>query len=551
MRRKSARRASILHLNGASFGIASPASSKYSRGPLAICSLAPREVVSWGIRGRQIPMWDELKKLLKHFSVYGLGNILGKVAGFLLIPFYTHYLSTSEYGTLELLDLSLSLIMLMLNVWVAAPLMRFYYHYEDAEKKKRVVSTALLAGAFGALTLTLAGLHFAPQLSNLLFESRANTYYLQIIAISFFFSCINSVAWNYLLARQRSSLIVSLNILVLILTLSLNIYLIAFAHLGVLGVLYSGLIGKVLTTCVIGVLTIREVGLGFDFSILAACAGFGAPLIFSNLGAFVLNFSDRFFLQRYSTLSVVGTYALGYKLGFMLSFLLIQPFSMIWSARMYEIDRREDSRELFSKFGGLFCLVLATAALGLSVLAKGTVAILATVDYRAASEVIPLIALAYVFQGMGYYFQSGILIEKKTVYLGLMGLLGGGANILLNFLLIPRYAAMGAAWATVLSFLLMAVLAYVFSQKLHPVPFCFRKLLLPILLGAGAYLASTWVNLPSIWLSTALKALFVPAFLVAVYLLGFFDKSETAQLKSALFALRGRFRRAEAVVLER
>ena len=55
-------------------------------------------------------MVEEIKKLLRHTSVYGLGNILNKAVGFLLIPFYTHYLTTADYGTLELLDLSAALV---------------------------------------------------------------------------------------------------------------------------------------------------------------------------------------------------------------------------------------------------------------------------------------------------------------------------------------------------------------------------------------------------------------------------------------------------------
>jgi O-antigen/teichoic acid export membrane protein len=493
-------------------------------------------------------MWDELKKLLKHSSVYGLGNILSKIVGFLLIPFYTHYLQPTQYGTLEVLDLSLSLITLLMTTWVAAPVTRFYYHYEEEREKKRVISTSLVTAACGGLVLTLVGLHFARQISVLVLQSPDFPLYVKVITLSFFFSCVSEVAWQYQIARQRSTLLVFLKLALLVLSLSLNVYFIAFAHLGVLGVLYSGLITNLLATGIIGVLTLREVGFGFDLEIFKACAAFGTPMILSNLGAFVLNFSDRFFLQRFSTLSVVGVYALGYRFGFMLSFLLIQPFGMIWSAQMYEIDKRKDGRQLFSRFGDLFCLALVIGALGLSVLTKEVIALVAAPSFQGASRIVPLVALAYVFQGMFFYFRTGILIEKRTVYMAVMGLLGAGANILLNFLLIPRYAGMGAAWATVLSFLLMAVMAYIFSQKVYPIPFRLRKLILPLAVGVGVYLLSTRVHASSLWVSAGLKALFVPGFLAAVYLLGFFEKHETERMRSVFSTLWERSRRAEAIL---
>jgi O-antigen/teichoic acid export membrane protein len=496
-------------------------------------------------------MLDELKKLAKHTLIYGFGNIVSKLAGFLLIPFYTHYLHPAEYGTIELLDLSLSLLLLIVNACIAAPVLRFYYEYDDTYKKRRVISTAFQVGGCAAATLMLVGIHFARQLSILILRSPAHPLCLQVILITFFFACVNRVCWNYLIARQRSALVTALEVSFLVITLSLNVYFVAFAHLGVLGVLYSGLIARVITTVIICALTLREVGFGFDPGILKACAIFGAPLILSNFGAFVLNFSDRFFLGRFQPLAVVGTYALGYKFGFMLSFLLIQPFSMIWSARMYEIDQRPNGRELFSRIGRLFCLILMAGALGISASAKEVIAIVAAPEFRVAYQIVPLVALAYVFQGMFYYFQTGILIEKKTQYMALTGAIGAGANVLLNFLLIPRYSGTGAAWATILSFLLMAVLAYVFSQAVYTIPFQPGKLSWTIMLGITMYLLSTKVNAGSVWFCGTLKLLSVPLFLVAVYCSGFFEKDETERLKSTLGVWWTRFREIGAVLPER
>src|SRR6516164_7098013 len=92
-------------------------------------------------------------------------------------------------------------------------------------------------------------------------------------------------------------------------------------------------------------------------------------------------------------------------------------------------------------------------------------------DFHSAYRVVPLIALAYVFQGLTYHFQTGILIEKKTFYMGIMGGMAALTNVALNFLLIPRYKGMGAAWATTVSFIVLALLAYSFSQRTYPVPY--------------------------------------------------------------------------------
>jgi O-antigen/teichoic acid export membrane protein len=114
---------------------------------------------------------EEIKKLLKHGSVYSLGNILNKAVGFLLIPFYTHYLTTADYGTLELLDLSVALIGLLLNMWMNASLVRHYYDYEDSRDRNEVVSTALIATATAAAVVSVFGLLWARDISNLILKS--------------------------------------------------------------------------------------------------------------------------------------------------------------------------------------------------------------------------------------------------------------------------------------------------------------------------------------------------------------------------------------------
>jgi O-antigen/teichoic acid export membrane protein len=485
---------------------------------------------------------EEIKKLLKHSSVYSLGNILNKAVGFLLIPFYTHYLTTADYGTLELLDLSVTLVGLLLNMWMNASLVRHYYEYEDNRNRNEVVSTAMIATSTSAALVSAAGFFWARWISILILKSPQFYLFVRVIAFNLFFTCLNSVSFSYLRARQKSSLIVAMNSASLVMSLGLNIYFLAGLKTGVIGVLYSGLIANGLVTTALTISTIREAGLNFGWSKLKALAAFGLPLILTSFSAFELNFADRFFLEHYSTVSTVGIYALGYKFGYMLSFLLIQPFMMIWGARMYEVAKRPDAGVLFSKIIAYFTLLLSAAALAMSLVIKEVIAVVSTSQFHQAYKIVPAVALAYVFYGISYYFQTGVYISKKTAYLGLMGAVCATANIALNFWLIPRYAAMGAAWATALSFLLMAILAYVFSQRVYRVPYSLFRVALPVVAAVGIYFISNVIEPPSLLVAIAWKLLLLVGFGFVVFALGFFDESEVLQLRHTLQMARGRLR---------
>src|SRR6185312_16264168 len=107
----------------------------------------------------------------------------------------------------------------------------------------------------------------------------------------------------------------------LVLLLVLNVIFIAVLKIGLLGILLSSLLVAALQVVLLSAWMLRKVGIAFRAPLLRQMLAFGAPLMFSNLAVFALNFSDRFFLQHLRSLEVVGVYAVGYKFGYMLNYL--------------------------------------------------------------------------------------------------------------------------------------------------------------------------------------------------------------------------------------
>jgi O-antigen/teichoic acid export membrane protein len=492
-------------------------------------------------------MLDELKKLFKHTTIYGMGNVFGKMVGFVMIPFYTHYLTPVDYGTLELLDLTLSLTGLVLTMWMNASIIRHYHEFQDDLNRSQVIGTILImAAAIGVVVATL-GISCARPLSSLILKTPDFHAYIRLISLSFLVSCLNAVSWSYLRANEQSVFVVSTDLLNLTLTLGLNIYFIAYLKIGVIGVLYSGLISSTVITVILTINTLRQVSLQFSFEKLKAIVAFGAPLVITSAAAFTVNFSDRFFLRHFSTISDVGIYALGYKFGFMLSFLVVQPFDMIWGARMYEIAKQDNAGDVISRIFSYYSLALIATALGMSLIIKEVISVIAAPNYHGAYKIVPIVALAYVFQGMNRYFLSGIYIAKRTIYLGGIGGTTAALNLILNYFLIGRFGMIGAAWATAFSFFAMAALAYLAAQKVHPIPYSFSRLLMPLALATLLYLASTAV-FASLVLSVALKLVILLLFPVGLYLIGFFDKREVEKARELgrLFLVRYGLRAAAA-----
>jgi O-antigen/teichoic acid export membrane protein len=118
-------------------------------------------------------------------------------------------------------------------------------------------------------------------------------------------------------------------------------------------------------------------------------------------------------------------------------------------------------------------------------------------------------------------------------------------------LLIPRFAAMGAAWATTLSFLLMAMVTYVLSQRVYRIPYSLFKIALPLVLATGTYLLATLIDVPSLIVTIAMKVVLIAGFGFVVLASGFFEESETRQLRKALQGVWERLGWGVANALER
>ena len=86
----------------------------------------------------------EIATALRHSFVYGVGGVLVKGVGFFLLPLYTHYLSPPDYGLLEVLEVSISLLAMFLNMGVTAALLRYYGAAETESQKRKVVGSIFL-----------------------------------------------------------------------------------------------------------------------------------------------------------------------------------------------------------------------------------------------------------------------------------------------------------------------------------------------------------------------------------------------------------------------
>ncbi|MGI6656368.1 MAG: lipopolysaccharide biosynthesis protein [Desulfobulbus sp.] len=435
---------------------------------------------------------SELGRLFKHSAVYGLSNVLGKAIGFLLIPLYTHYISPADYGVLELLDLSVNVIGMFVGMGLTSAVARFYYEYKDEGERKRVVGTALLTLIALAAGMVLICWPFSKLLAGSVLGDSALDYYVQLSLVTFALNAVLEIPLTYIRIRERSVLYSIVALSRLACGLSLNIYFIVVLELGILGILYSGLITSVIFSVFMLVWCIKEVGICFDRHLCTAMIFFGAPLILNSFGMFVINFGDRFLLKQTWSIESVGVYSLGYKIGMgLISFLIGQPFFMIWSVRRYGLVKEEGGMEKYGQIFLLYSLLLLSLCLLLTIFSREMIFLLAPPEYSRACYIVPLVAFGYFFREISDFFRGAFMIVNRTSLSGAIILVVMVYCVINYAIFIPMYGDIGAAFATISTFIFMAFIHWYYAQKIMPVNYRFDKvvyiLLFFMMLGGGAF----------------------------------------------------------------
>jgi O-antigen/teichoic acid export membrane protein len=216
----------------------------------------------------------------------------------------------------------------------------------------------------------------------------------------------------------------------------------------------------------------------FDMGYLRRVARYGLPLLPTNLAIYVLLASDRYILQSFSTLEVVGIYTFAYKIATTLDVLITRPFAIDWAPRRFKIATAPDAPRKYALVLLGYLFVGTLAALLIVAVTPAIYQWIAPVVYHQGMTVVPIILAAYLIYGLSYPLNVGIMLKDKTVYLALIGIASAGICLALNFWLIPIYGMMGAAYATVIGYTLWTGGITWVSLRLYPVPYSFRLLLL-------------------------------------------------------------------------
>jgi O-antigen/teichoic acid export membrane protein len=473
-------------------------------------------------------MLDRLKELFRHSAIYGLGSIVARILGVLLLPVYTRYLSPSDYGLIETLVALSAVLTALVAQAMKSAFFRFYFDSTEVARRLLVVRTAFWY-VMAASTLTLGlGVALSPQISWVLFHTQ---HHADLVIASFIglWAAMNYDQMTSLFrVEQRSTAYVAATLANVGITIAATVLLVVVFDQGPLGVLVGNFTGTLAVYVALLLYSRHALGLQFDRPLYRAMNRFGLPLVPSAVALWLTNFADRFFLIKLADPHEVGLYSIGVRIASAIV-LLLTAFRLAWPAFAYSIEDDREASRTYSFVLTYVVFICCWLSLGLGLLAPWILRLITTKPfYPAANVVAPLAFGVAAFAGY-VVVQIGTGRARRTRTNWIVTGIAAALNIVLNLALIPTYGRMGAAIATLVSYVLLFALMAWRAHAVFPVAYQWRR----VATVAGAAVALTVLgNVVDASLGVALAL--TAAYPLLLALLGFYLPAERKRLRRLL-----------------
>jgi O-antigen/teichoic acid export membrane protein len=337
-----------------------------------------------------------LRRLATTGAAYTAAGILSKVIAVALLPLYTRYLSTADYGAAEILFAAVVTASIVVRFGLIEAILRFYY--KDDEDPRAVVAGSFAGlvwlSTIGALVL----LPFAGPLSEVLLPEAeklgGSAPELVRIAIGGLWVL---TMWEFMLTlyrlEERAQAYFLTTILNVLASIALTVVLVVGLEEGARGLLVGSYAAGATFVLALIALQWRRLSLRFDRGLMRRLFRFGLPTMPAEVSLYLLNFVDRLIIVRSLGLAEAGLYSLAVKFAQAVN-VLVRGFQLAWPPLAYSIRDDDEARRVYATIVTLFVAGCAWAVAGMWLFSRWIVRALAAPKFFDSWEAIGLISTA-------------------------------------------------------------------------------------------------------------------------------------------------------------
>lgn len=392
-------------------------------------------------------MKNKYKDLSINTLIFTISSFGSKFISFFFVPLYTAILTTSEYGSVDLMTSTAQLMIPVLTLNVQDAVLRFTLDKDYQKEDVITVSCRTIFVSSLGLFILFSLIEFGD-----IFSLTSN--YLIFLFFTYLMGAINHSLSMYLRSTNQMKLIGVCGMINTLVACISNIILLLVVKLGVNGYMISYVSGTLVAN--IGMFAFGHVWTDLKHGrwkkeIAKKMFAYGFPLVLNSIAWWINNASDRYILTFLCGTAINGVYSVSYKIPSILT-MIQSTFYNAWSVSAITEYDKNDSDGFFGNVFTLYttaCLIFCSGIMLFNVfLAK----IIYFNDFFVAWKYVPLLLVGTVFNGLGLFIGCIFTAVKRTETISATTLVGAFINTVLNFALIPFVGPLGAAFATLVGY---------------------------------------------------------------------------------------------------
>lgn len=416
-----------------------------------------------------------LKFFLKDTIIYGIAVAAAKLLLFLSVPIFTRLLSVDEYGTIGFIGSLIGLIGIVMKVGTNNAVQRYYFDVDEVDQKYIIASGLKLLFLFSSGVL-LFSLLVVLYFKSYFLVKNISFVVLAISLLYIFFLQYIVFIKDIMRLYFRPWVYFVLEIVPTVLGILLALLFVSYFNLNIEGYFLGYMIGAFIVLLTI-FLYFRKYFLfnektKYDKELLA----FGYPFVFVGLASWVFQSSDRWMLLELVNAKEVGLYSVAYQISSIL-LLAVTTFGIVWSPYAMKLLKNREHKDIYATVGILWYLLIVYISVAVSLFFNNIVEFILDERYYSSVNIGLILVLTIVFIGTVQMSVLGISIAKKTKVLPWITWSVALLNVFLNYILIPKYSALGAAISTLISNFLLTIIYFIYSQKFYYIPYKKIKLI--------------------------------------------------------------------------
>lgn len=392
---------------------------------------------------------NRYKKLAKNSAVFFIGNLGSKVITFLIVPFYTYFLTTEEYGTADLVTTTVNLLVPFAMMGMNEAVLRFTVSKEV--DIKTIASNSMLVVLIGwAVCWSLYPFFRAFSVigGNIV-------YFLLLLCLTSF----NYVFMQLVRGIGKSKAFAANGVIITFVTAVSNVLALAVLHLGVGGYLVSMTVAQLVgaahlvVSCRLWTLLSPS---NIDKGALKRMLKYCIPLIPNSLMWWIMSASDRYVILFFIGAGANGLYNVAQKIPSIVN-IMYNIFMQAWQISAIEERDSEDNAKFQSTVFRYIFVVLAIASSLIAASAYPVYTFLMSSAYGGSWQPVAMLSLANLFSCIAAFFGTTYVVTKESKKAFSTTVIGAVVNIALTLAFVPFFGIMGAAGATAVSYAVIAI----------------------------------------------------------------------------------------------